>query len=133
MLLYFLLNVQMQFQPCGPQLTSTITVTKIRESPDVSQADAVADAGEQKLILAAPLPSGKVDWFLMDRRGLVRRRLGLWNRTAHTMGHREPIHLGLTLSRRKNRNQSNLYWSLNIYFHLVVVHNLASPNSSFRL
>lgn len=67
----------MQFQPSRPQLTSTIPVTKVRESPDVSQANAVTDAGEQKLILATPLPSGKVDRWLMDRRGQARRMLGL--------------------------------------------------------
>lgn len=106
-ILYFK-NVKMQFQPSRPQLTSTIPVAKVRESPDISKTNAVADAGEQKLILAAPLPSGKVGRWLMDRRGRAGCKLGLWNRTAHTMRHREPIHLGLTLSRRENRNQSHL-------------------------
>lgn len=124
MLLYFVLikkTFGWNFSPAGSRLTSTVPVAKVRESPDVSQAHAIADAGKQKLILAAPLPSGKVDRCLMDGRGRARRKLGLWNRTAHTMRHREPIHLGLTLSRRENRNQSDLYW----FSNLLVVHEAA--------
>lgn len=114
-ILYLKKNVQMQFRPCRPWLTSAIPVAKVRESPDVSKADTVADAGEQKLIFAAPLPSGKVDRWLTGRRGRAGGKLGLWNRTAHTMRHREPIHLGLTLSRRENRNQSD--FCIEVYEH----------------
>lgn len=75
-LLYFVIlkNVQLQFQPCRPQLTSTVPVAKVRESPDVAQANTVADTGEKKLIFATPLPSGKADWWFMDRRGRARHR-----------------------------------------------------------
>lgn len=39
-------------------LTSSISIAEIREPPHISQANTVANTGEQKLIFAAPLLSG---------------------------------------------------------------------------
>lgn len=80
-------------------LTSTISVAKVREPPDVSKADTVADTGEQKLILAAPLLPRKLGVCCRYRRGLVRHCLR--GSTGCTMRNCEAIRLCWTLQRKK--------------------------------
>lgn len=41
----------------GRQLTSSVLVGQVREPPDVSQADSVADGGEDVLLLVGPVSS----------------------------------------------------------------------------
>jgi hypothetical protein len=62
----------------GLNLTSSVFVAKIRESPDVSEADGNGYAGEEEVQLVAPLASAGV----ILEAGLLKHQNGFFEQKA---------------------------------------------------
>lgn len=98
------------------RLTSSVPVTKVRETPHVPQAHAVSDAGEQELILPPPLlPLDGWGW-TGCRTCKLWLRHRCFRRVVAIFSHSMSVKLWCTLRGQKKKRSDNIQISISIIF-----------------